>query len=66
YMKWAVVLVLVALMAVAFISGCVQEGPTGELTEEQMDDIASHAVEDEMGDVLEDVNLEELESELLE
>ncbi|UCD07573.1 MAG: hypothetical protein JSW41_01200 [Candidatus Aenigmatarchaeota archaeon] len=59
-MKWAVVLVLVALMAVAFISGCVQEGPTGELTEKQMDDIASQAVEEEMGDVLEDVNLEEL------
>lgn len=65
-MKWAVVLVLVALMAVAFISGCVQEGPTGELTEEQMDDIASQAVEEEMEDILEGVNLEELESEILE
>jgi len=66
-MKLAVVLVLVALMAVAFISGCVQEtGITGELTGEQMEEEAFQTIEEEMEEALENMTMEELERELLE
>ena len=64
-MRLMIVLVLVALMAVVFISGCTQTGPSGGLTEKQMEEQAYQAVEDEMENVP-DTGLEELENELLE
>jgi outer membrane lipoprotein-sorting protein len=64
-MKVAVVLVLVAMMAVALISGCTQQaGPSGELTGAQMEEEAYKAVEQDMG-TLDDMTMEDLESELL-
>lgn len=65
-MKLAVVMVLVALVAVAFVSGCVTEpiGPSGGLTADQMEEQAYQEVENELGN-LEDMSLEEIENELL-
>jgi hypothetical protein len=65
-MRTAVALVLLALVVVTLISGCTQpEGPTGELTEKQMEEQAYQQIDQEIEDALSGMALEELENELL-
>lgn len=63
-MRLVIVLALVAVMAVAFISGCTQTVPSGSLTEKQMEEQAFQVVDDDMGN-MPDTSLDELENELL-
>ena len=68
-MKLAGALLLVVLLVAILISGCVQDTGTttgGEqLTQAEMEDQAYQALEQEMGDAIDQMTLEELENELL-
>jgi outer membrane lipoprotein-sorting protein len=68
-MKFAIALVLVALVLAITISGCVQQPsgpPAGGLTQEQAESQAFQALEQEMQENLEDMTLQEIENELFQ
>ncbi len=68
-MKFIAALVLVVLVVAVAISGCVREPaapPTGSLTQKQADNLALYELEQEMGEAIGDMTLEELENELLQ
>jgi len=67
-MKFAIALVLIALILTITISGCVQQPsgpPTGGLTQEQAEQKALQTLDQEMN-ALEEMTLEDLENELLQ
>jgi PBP1b-binding outer membrane lipoprotein LpoB len=72
-MKLAGILILAVLLTAVFISGCVQQDTTPatpgggkQLTQSEMEDQALQTLEQEMGEAIENMTMEELENELLQ